>query len=364
MDLIDVVWLSIDPVNNKIDYYPKIISQRIEKSYNERSNFITSQCVLGMDFFNATINFTVNGSCYQTTPGIYLGRNGIKQPGYRSVKRIVLNSDNIEKKIVIYSKKIRGEYRLANCEENYDKIFNEKVPDDVIINSDNTNDNNIIDNVSYWKPEDLNSESLDKNVIIWQWCKGVTEVQGNVLALSDDWWIPYLYEQNKKIEEEFNNDKLETSIILPFDNSERSIKYIFDYNTNKFSCFAKQVRCNGFQSIGERTIRRKIISIQELRELFSNINKISISLDDFIYKIENDDSIEVPNEFYCCISQSIMKNPTRTIDGHIYDYESINRWFQYNDTSPLTGLHLACKTLEPHNELKIMIETFIKEKTN
>ena len=32
MEKINVIWLSIDPVRRKIDYYPKIISQKIEKS--------------------------------------------------------------------------------------------------------------------------------------------------------------------------------------------------------------------------------------------------------------------------------------------------------------------------------------------
>ena len=30
------VWLSVDPVRRKVDFYPKAIAARIQKSYNER----------------------------------------------------------------------------------------------------------------------------------------------------------------------------------------------------------------------------------------------------------------------------------------------------------------------------------------
>tara|TARA_Y100000389_G_scaffold126785_1_gene124115 strand:+ start:75 stop:566 length:492 start_codon:yes stop_codon:yes gene_type:complete len=84
-----VCWLSINPVLKKIDYYPKAIAMRIEKAYDERDIYAPSCCVLGTDLFNATIHFHHSGSCYQTTPGMSMGRAGFKQPGYRSVKRVI-----------------------------------------------------------------------------------------------------------------------------------------------------------------------------------------------------------------------------------------------------------------------------------
>lgn len=51
----EVVWLFIDPVRRKVDFYPKPISERIEKSFNEQSNDIVKRviktCILGQDFF-------------------------------------------------------------------------------------------------------------------------------------------------------------------------------------------------------------------------------------------------------------------------------------------------------------------------
>lgn len=32
----EIAWLSVDPVRRKVDFYPRSIAQRIEKSYNER----------------------------------------------------------------------------------------------------------------------------------------------------------------------------------------------------------------------------------------------------------------------------------------------------------------------------------------
>ena len=47
-----------------------------------------------------------------------------------------------------------------------------------------------------------------------------------------------------------------------------------------------------------------------------------------------------------------MKDPVKTIDGHIYDRDAILQWFRFNTTSPLTGLNLQSTILEPDIELK------------
>ena len=86
------VWLSVDPVRRKVDFYPRPIATRIERAFQERDMYVPNQIVLGKDFFNSTIHFHTSGSCYQTTPGMSMGRAGFKEPGYRSVKRININS--------------------------------------------------------------------------------------------------------------------------------------------------------------------------------------------------------------------------------------------------------------------------------
>ena len=65
---ISVCWLSLDPVLRKIDFYPRSIASRIEKEYRERNIYDKVTCVLGSDFFNATIHIDPRGYTYQTTP--------------------------------------------------------------------------------------------------------------------------------------------------------------------------------------------------------------------------------------------------------------------------------------------------------
>lgn len=81
----NVGWVSVDPVRCKVDYYPRHISERLEAA---RSSGCT-QCVLGPDFFNATVHFRDDGP-FQTTPGQYFGAGGYKQPGFRTAKRLLL----------------------------------------------------------------------------------------------------------------------------------------------------------------------------------------------------------------------------------------------------------------------------------
>ena len=93
------VWLSLDPVHSAINFYPRDIAYKIETCYNLHTRYFNKHCILGSNFFNATIYFHSNPdqAYYQTTPGNNLGYT-FKQPGYRSVKRIVLTpeSSNIE----------------------------------------------------------------------------------------------------------------------------------------------------------------------------------------------------------------------------------------------------------------------------
>ena len=77
--------------------------------------------------------------------------------------------------------------------------------------------------------------------------------------------------------------------------------------------------------------------------------------------------MEIPHEFYCSISQDIMNDPVITCDGHTYDRYSIERWFQYNSTSPLTGLRLDSTVLISNMALKNAIDKyfqFVKDKSS
>ena len=153
-----ICWLSVDPVRRKVDFYPKSIATRIEKYYQERDIYTPSTCILGKDFFNATIHFHPSGSCYQTTPGISMGRAGFKQPGYRSVKRYIIdpNSD----RVTVYSHQVYGEWRISRSVDEAEITFNESVPLDVCLDIDNIdNIDDIVNKINTWRPDDLTSGS-------------------------------------------------------------------------------------------------------------------------------------------------------------------------------------------------------------
>ena len=340
--MVSVYWVSIDPVRRKIDPYSKVNALTIEKAYRENLD----EKFLGKNCFNATIHFHYSGSCYQTTPGFSMGRAGYKQPGYRSVKRIVLEEN--QEFIEVLSKQVHGEWRIALNDSDAEIKFCEKIAKECVIESSG---NQSIPDVTFWKPEDLTSGAWDANVVIWEWCRGVPERQGDVLKLSDQWWVPYLYHQNEKIEKEFISGAESTVIILPNETDERTIEFKKD---NNIACQVKND--NGMKFI--RTIRRRIITIQELKQKLDRINQQPLNSRNLRELLESSE-LEVPPEFCCPISQMIMKDPVKTIDNHIYDREQIQRWFNINNTSPLTGLHLSSKILEPHTLLKEQIEQFL-----
>ena len=355
-----VVWGSLDPARRIIDIYPKAIAKKIESSLIKwqtsddggRNSGLNGHCVLGTDFFNATIHFNVVGNFYQTTPGASLGRYGFKQPGYRSVFRKILSEDT--EYFEIMTKNISQEPRIVYdsdlCERTItvskDKFQN------CIIDSDAIDINQEILYRS-WKPEDLISDSYDTPVVVWQWCRGIPEKQGNIHLLNDSWWTPYLNDQNIIIENAFKNEESQVNINLSVDNGERTI--IID----RFSCFAKQVRYENQLATGIRIIKRTILTIQELRQKIDKMNYLPVDIDVLSEVIDTD---TIPSEFYCCISQDIMKDPVKTVDNHTYDRQSIERWFIDHNTSPLTGLSLISKTLVSNTELRKQIEEFTRIK--
>lgn len=74
---------------------------------------------------------------------------------------------------------------------------------------------------------------------------------------------------------------------------------------------------------------------------------------------------DAPPEFICPISQCVMVDPVRTVDGQCYDRASILVWFnnfsdgQRMPTSPLTNLQLSSLELTPDVELREKIRTFL-----
>ena len=343
------VWLSVDPLRRKVDFYPRPIATRIEKAFQERLEYIADKLVLGSDFFNSTIHFHPSGTCYQTTPGMSMGRGWFKQPGYWSVKRININST--DEYIDVYSKQVHGEWRIAASEFDSEIKFHEKIDKNYVIETSLLN----IEDLKEWEPEHLNMvnpSDLNDSVAVWQWCRGVPEKQGNLMILNDNWWTPYLYPQNKIIEKAFKEQENDINITIPFDDSVRRIHF------NNDSCFGNQ-----YDDVNNkcRLIRRKIVTIGELQKLIKNINVVPRSISEMLADLDDD---SIPREFICCITQSIMNDPVKTVDGQTYDRVAILKWFEQHSTSPLTGLVLLSKQLVSNIELKEQIQEYAKSKHN
>ena len=341
-----VCWASVDPVRHKVDIYPGPIANRIEKAYNERDIYARSACVLGSDFFNATVHFPPHGSCYQTTPRFGMGRMGFKQPGYRSVKRFPFAEGCENPTITIFVRQVHQEWRITNYETEADNTFTELVPSSCLVKCNSTQEELPI--VKPWTEEDLTDETNNTSVCVWQWCRGIPENEGNILSLGDDWWCPYMLNNNQLIEEAYNKEHTSVNITLPAENGDRVIRIDPD------NMFARQ--CDDVRH-KMRAVRRVVVPISKLREMFNKMKVQELDIDKLLEDLPDG---TIPHHFCCCISQNLMTDPVKTVDGHTYDRTQIERWFQHKDTSPLTGLHLSSTHLEPNTELKAHIDTFIQ----
>lgn len=79
----DKIWVSLDPVNGKIDIYPHDICKKISKAKADGKSCI----FLDKEFFNATVHFRENNQHTQTTPEVRSGAY-TKPSGYRHVRCI------------------------------------------------------------------------------------------------------------------------------------------------------------------------------------------------------------------------------------------------------------------------------------
>lgn len=184
-----VGWLSLDPVRQKIDFYPKLIASRIESAYSSwlLSGEAEGQVVLGCDFFNATIHFS-SQRLYQTTPGIHMGRQLQKVPGYRTVKRIVVT--NPADPIDLYGRCVHGEWRLCEPPE-AEHTFREALDEDCLVNESRPGaEPASTEDVLPWTAANMNHADSDRFVVVWQWCRGTVEADGNVLLLPEHYWCP------------------------------------------------------------------------------------------------------------------------------------------------------------------------------
>lgn len=362
-----VLWISLDPRRKQIDEYPKFVANKIESVYQKNQDI----AVLGPNFYNATIClYDKEVGFYQRTLAIGDGRNCHKPQGFRSVRRIVLDEEN---KYTIEIGMIKGEWQIVNYNPLYRNMYTNVVKiTECVKNVDNIISSNIEQNtpinqeITYWKPEDIknqkeaetqNNEDKDnKFVVVWKWCNATYETHGSrLLNLDDSYWIPYLYEQNKSIEEAFKNRELEVEITLPIINVKKTI------HMKPNSCYAKQ---HDYERETVRHVRRTIMRISDLHERLLVAQKLQSKYKPNYYQefVRNNPNCEIPHEFMCPISLMLMKHPVKTCDGFTYDKENIAKWLSTSMKSPLTGLELQNDQLVENDEVKNNIDAFLRQK--
>jgi hypothetical protein len=325
-----VAWISIDPIYGKVVPYERPIAQRIENQYRLWNNATSEEKdqlseIGGLGAFNATVHFQKNGRHYQTTPGRSLGRNGFKTPGYRSVSREPVESNQV----TIHMKQNIGNEWRRSGERDARQSYTLDLQEYTVVAG--------VEAVAprAWVGDDLESSDLETPVIVWQWCYGVPERQGNLMSLSDEWWIPYPQVANAAIEQAYDMNK-PLSLTLP---DGRVVDIVFEYRSDNFA----------FQRGGgkERLIRRTVTSVSRLRQMFERRDASSDSIDG------------MPAHFFCPITQDVMVQPVTTSDGHTYESWAIRNWFKTSNRSPLTNLPLDNRNLTPNDKLLAEIQAFV-----
>lgn len=327
-----VVWLSLDPVKSQIDFYPKSFAEAIEMTFSKK----LEKCVLGPDFFNATVHVDNHEHLYQTTPGQFFGRT-FKQPGYRTVARIQKEEMHSVK---VFARRIHGEWRICNVTD-AERTFDVKIPEGCVVNvaSDATTGNRVVPRI--WRPEDLEEAAHTTLFVVWQWCKRMdVEFQ----SLDDDMWSPcvslstssthgetlicvcvlracrYLHENNAKLEAAHRRNDNSTTIEV----GKRSFTVQFSPNT----CFATQK--DGYKC---RSVRRVIETGFKLKKMLDAMEPAAnYAADSVGEEIFANMTIQ---SFLCPITHQVMQDPVMTADGHSYEREAIEEWYASQINTPL-----------------------------
>ena len=69
---------------------------------------------------------------------------------------------------------------------------------------------------------------------------------------------------------------------------------------------------------------------------------------------------QIPKEFLCPITLSIMRDPVLMADGQTYERSAIEKALHASPLSPLTKQPLSMKDATPNYALKSLIENFLK----
>ena len=348
-----VFWCSLDPVRRKLDFYPVAMTERLEASMTAGS----PECVLGADFFNATVHFHQGGPGaphYQTTPGQQMGRGGFKQPGYRSVRRVVKSGPTV----TLHGKRVHGEWRIVETEAEAEYTFVEEVPAAAVLGAGAGFSHS--SRPRPWAADDLREAAASSTapLVIWQWCRGTVERDGDLIRLPEAMWTPFLEGNNRAIEEGHASGAERASIAL----GPRRLAVAFTQGPE--SMFALQRDDEGGK---ERCVRRVVKTARELQAMFAAFTApanyahqhATEQLDALSLSEGSGNADALPQAFMCPILQELLRDPVLTVDGHTYERSAIEQWLGEHNTSPLTGLPLASTELAPNAQLLTQIASFL-----
>jgi hypothetical protein len=71
--------------------------------------------------------------------------------------------------------------------------------------------------------------------------------------------------------------------------------------------------------------------------------------------------VKVSHQFFCPITQEIMRDPVIAEDGHTYEKAVIEKWLEKSPTSPMTRQQLSSAMLIPNFALKQLIDQWKDE---
>ncbi|CAG9322210.1 unnamed protein product [Blepharisma stoltei] len=94
---------------------------------------------------------------------------------------------------------------------------------------------------------------------------------------------------------------------------------------------------------------------QAVRESNSELSKLKAE-NEKLRKLLNLDA--PPRYLICPISHELMEDPVFTADGHTYERSAIDNWLRLHNTSPVTGLALAGKSLRPNYALRLAVQQY------
>lgn len=79
-----------------------------------------------------------------------------------------------------------------------------------------------------------------------------------------------------------------------------------------------------------------------------------------VQRLYSNESVEIPYEFLCPITQEIMREPVICSDGFTYEKQAIVEWFMSGKyTSPMTNEALTDTNYTPNCDLRNQIHRFV-----